>query len=58
MLGPAGPVAEADVIESCGGRRAQRQLCRAAAAPRPLRDKAAWAGVGAAEAERAGLVGG
>ena len=54
MPGPAGLVTEADVSGCCGGRGAQRQLCRAAAAPRLRRDKAAWAGVGAAEAGEAG----
>lgn len=53
VLGPAGLVMEADVIGSCAGRGAQKQLCGAAAAPRLPRDRAAWAGVGAAEAGRA-----
>lgn len=59
MPGPARLVTEADVSGSCGGRGAQRQLCRAAAAPRLPQDKAAWAGVGAAKAgkERGGRVG-
>lgn len=53
VAGPAGLVTDADVSGSCGGRGAQRQLCGAATASRPRRDKAAWAGVGAAEAGKA-----